>query len=126
MAAIHLASAFLAVAATMVLIGAAAWSWWAGRDAQAGRDHRFAVDRAVLLVFWMLVVAAAIGLASLLAEGGPRDGLHLAYGVLGPVTLVIAVGLIRSRGWNRGRMDEAMVVTGLVLLAIEARLYLTG
>jgi ABC-type spermidine/putrescine transport system permease subunit I len=125
MSAAHHATALLAVIATVVLIVAAAWSWSASRS-RGDRSHRFAVDRAVLFVFWTLVLASILGLAGLLSEGGPRDGLHLVYGALGPITLVVAVAVIRGRGWSRVRVDEAMVIVGLVLLAIEARLCLTG
>ncbi|HET9614670.1 MAG TPA: hypothetical protein VFP22_07645 [Candidatus Limnocylindrales bacterium] len=117
----------VAFAATIVLVVAAGWSLLAARRTGAQRDHRFAVDRAVLLL--VAVVAANVLLGAVLFATGsrPADGLHLLYGAVALVAVPVgwAVG---GRGGSRSRLrrDAWVGVAALLLIGIEIRLFMTG
>lgn len=122
----HQIVADIALAATIVLVVAAGWSLLAARRTGAQRDHRFAVDRAVLLL--VAVVAANVLLGAVLFATGsrPADGLHLLYGAVALVAVPVgwAVGGRGSR--SRLRRDAWVGVAALLLIGIEIRLFMTG
>ena len=119
-----------AFAVTVALALAAMWSAVDGRRSHGTRDHRFAVDR--LLLLNIAVVVANVAAGTLLAVGGarPADPLHLLYGVAAIVALPLGWILggrpARDRRPSRARRDAGVLAAGLVLLGIEARLLATG
>jgi hypothetical protein len=126
----HQLVALAALAATVVLVAIAAWSVVAGRRSAGRRDHRFAVDRLVLVVFGLLAVNAVLG-AGLAATGSqPADGLHLLYGPAAILTLPVGWALGGGRRGDRPatrlRRDAWLLGAALVLVGLEARLFLTG
>lgn len=126
----HQFAAVAAGALTVGLVAAAAWSWWAGRSSAGGSDHRFLVDRLVIGTVLAILVAAGVGLAIVAAGGRPADALHLLYGALAAITVPVAWALagrpVPERGPIRRRRDAWVALAGLVLLGIEARLFMTG
>jgi hypothetical protein len=118
------------LAATIGLVAAGLWSVVAGRRSGGAVDHRFAVDRLILAVVTLLVVNGALG--ALLAVGGqqPADPLHFLYGPAAVVTLPIGWALggrPRPDGPpTRLRRDAWLLGAALILVGLEARLFLTG
>ncbi|HET7471805.1 MAG TPA: hypothetical protein VFJ71_01650 [Candidatus Limnocylindrales bacterium] len=131
MTAAHQTVAWLAVAISAAVLGAAVWSAVAGRRSGGSMDHRFAVDRAVIAAEGVIAVAALIGLAIVAGGSRPADALHLLYGVLAVVALPLG-WLIGGRATPgavtppRLRRDTWIGVAAAILLAIELRLFLTG
>ena len=126
----HQFLARVVVAATIALLLASLWSVISARRSDGRVDHRFAVDRLVLLVVGLVAANGIVG--SFLLAGGsrPADALHLLYGVAAFVTLPGGVWLSRrGRGLAGGaasRGDGWLVVAAVVLLGIELRLFMTG
>ena len=126
----HQFLARVVVAATIAMLLASLWSVISARRSEGRVDHRFAVDRLVLLVIGLIAANGIVG--SFLLAGGsrPADALHLLYGPAALVTLPIGVWLSRrGRGPARGaasRRDSWLVAAVLVLLGIELRLFMTG
>ena len=90
---LHRIVALAIIAATAGLLVAAAWSVVAGHRSGGRRDHRFAMDRLVLIVEALVLVNAALG-ATLAATGlRPSDSLHLLYGPAAMLTLPIGWAL---------------------------------
>jgi hypothetical protein len=116
------------LAATLVV--AAAWSIVDGRRTSGALDHRFVVDRLILLN--VAVVAANVLAGALVAAGGgrPADALHLLYGVAAVVVLPLGWTLGGRPGPNRrpsrARRDAWVLAAALVLLGVEVRLVATG
>lgn len=130
MSSAHHLAGWLVVASTAALLGAAAWSWLTGRRSGGRVDHRFAVDRLVLVSLAAIAVAVVLGLVVLAGGGRPADPLHLLYGVLACVALPAGWALAGRAGagsgvTRRGR-DAWLTVAAAVLLGIELRLFLTG
>jgi hypothetical protein len=119
-----------AIAVTAALALVATWSTVDGRQSSGTRDHRFAVDR--LLILNITVVAANVLAGGLLAAGGtrPADALHLLYGVAAVVVLplgwTLGVRAGPSGRPSRARRDAWVLAAGLILLGIEIRLIATG
>jgi hypothetical protein len=120
------------VAATIAMLLAGLWSLTSARRSAGRIDHRFAVDRLVLLV---VAVVAASGIAGLLLvadSSRPADALHLLYGPAALITLPVGVWLSRrgrgggSRTAAAPRRDGWLVAAAIVLLGIELRLFMTG
>jgi hypothetical protein len=113
---------------TIALAVAAGWSVIEARRSAGARDHRFAVDRLVLVALAVLVLNLLIGAALLVGGRRPVDALHLVYGPAAVVTLPIGWWLAtRHRDGARGaRRDVWLLVASLVLLGLEARLFMTG
>jgi hypothetical protein len=126
----HQFLARVVVAATMAILLASLWSVISARRSDGRVDHRFAVDRLVLLVVGLIAVNGIAGLVLLAGGPGPADVLHLLYGPAALVTLPGGVWLSRrGRGLARGaasRRDGWLVVAAIVLLGIELRLFMTG
>jgi hypothetical protein len=126
----HRLVAWLAIVATVALLAAATWSTVDGRRSRGARDHRFAVDRLVIVVEGILLVAAVLGAASALGGARPGDGLHLLYGPASLVSLPIgwALGGRPDRGGSRTRLrrDAWLLLAAVVLVGIEVRLFATG
>jgi len=126
----HQFLARVVVAATIAMLLASLWSVIAARRAEGRVDHRFAVDRLVLLVVGLVAANGFAG--SLLLAGGsrPADVLHLLYGPAALVTMPIGVWLSRRgrdlRSPAAPRHHGWLVAAALVLLGIELRLFMTG
>jgi hypothetical protein len=132
MTGLHLLTAEAVLVASLVLLAAASWSVVAARASGGRRDHRFAVDRAILIVTAVLAIAGLAGVAVAIGGGRPADPLHLVYG---PAALAVpAAGRWlggRSRAGagtaaERSRRDAWLVVASVLLLGIELRLAMTG
>ena len=112
------------------LVVAAVWSVVDGRRTSGALDHRFVVDRLILLN--VAVVVANVLAGALLAAGGarPADPLHLLYGFAAVVVLPLGWTLGGRPGPNRrpsrARRDAWVLAAGLVLLGIDVRLVTTG
>lgn len=130
MTAAHQFLATIVLAATIGLVAAAISSLLSWRRSAGRTDHRFAVDRLVLVVIALVVANGIVGLV--LVAGGPRpaDPLHLLYGPAALVTLPLGWWLGRRSGrpsgHDRGRIDLWLAVAAIVLLGIELRLVMTG
>jgi hypothetical protein len=124
----HQFVAWAVVVMTIGLAAAAGWSVVDARRASGARDHRFAVDRLVLLVLVALVVNLMTGGALLAAGHRPGDPLHLLYGPAALLTLPIGWWLATRRGRDSGRrrQDVWTLAASVVLLGLEARLFMTG
>ena len=122
----------VAVGLTVALLGSAVWSVAAGRGSGGARDHRFAVDRLILLVAGAVAMNGLLGVALLAGGSRPADPLHLLYGPVGLATPVVGwwIGGRRPAGAegsaHRARRDAWLVVASIVLLGIELRLMATG
>ncbi len=126
----HQFLAGVVIAATIAMLLASLWSVISARRSEGRVDHRFAVDRLVLLVVG-LIAANGIAGSFLLAGGSrPADALHLLYGPAALVTLPIGVWLSRRgadvAGTAAARRNAWLVAAVLVLLGIELRLFMTG
>lgn len=126
---VHDVLARAVVLVTIVLLLAALWSVADARGSGGTRDHRFAVDRMVLVTLGATIANVIVG-ALLLAGGGhPADPLHLLYGVASVVTVPLGWvlgGRSTVGAPSRGRRDVWIAVATAVLLGIEFRLYTTG
>ncbi len=117
------------IALSLTVVGAAVWSVIAAKRSDGGRDHRFAVDRAVLAVLVVLAAAGLIGIGLLLNGSYPADPLHLVYGPAALICLPVAiwVGAHMSAGHaSRLRRDIWTAGGGVVLLGLGLRLLATG
>jgi hypothetical protein len=120
----HQLVAIAVIGMTVVLLVDAAWSWLTSRRSGGARDHRFAVDRSLLVLVGLIALNVLVGLA-LLADGRqPADPLHLLYAIAALVTLPGAWWWGGRTG--RRRRDAWVAAFALVLLGIEARLFMTG
>jgi 4-hydroxybenzoate polyprenyltransferase len=126
----HQFLARVVVAATIAMLLASLWSVISARRSDGRVDHRFAVDRLLLLVVGLIAVNGIAGLLLLAGGSRPADALHLLYGPAALVTLPIGVWLSRrGRRLARGaasRRDGWLVAAVLVLLGLELRLFMTG
>ena len=133
---LHQIVAVAALIASAGLLAAAAWSFAAARRSAGRSDHRFAVDRLVIVTTATIAIGGLLG-AGLLAGGRrPADPLHLLYGPVALVTPAIGWWLgHRARagggppnapGTIRARHDGWLVVAAIVLLGVEMRLLMTG
>ncbi len=133
---LHQIAALAAAVASVALLVAAAWSFLAARRSGGRADHRFAVDRLVILATAAIGLGGLLGAGLLVGGGRPADPLHLLYG---PVALVTpAAGWwMGHRGGSDGtgpatgrdvpaRGDGWLVVAAIVLIGVELRLFLTG
>jgi heme A synthase len=126
---LHVTLAVVAAIASLVVIAAAIWSAIAGRRSDGHRDHRSAVDRAVLFVLGSVLAAGLIGAVMVAAGSRPGDPLHFLYGPAALIALPVAisVGARKTRtGSSRFRRDVWTAGGGLVLLGIALRLFATG
>jgi hypothetical protein len=126
----HQFLARVVVAATIAVLLAGLWSMMPARRLEARVDHRFAVDRLVLLVVGLLAANEIAGLF-LLADGSrPADVLHVLYGAAALVTLPVGVWLSRRGPTDPDaavpRRDGWLVAAAVLLLGIELRLFMTG
>ena len=119
-----------AVALTAALLAAAGWSAFDGRRSGGATDHRFAVDRLVLLVVAAIALNGVFGSVMLATGARPADPLHLLYGPAALVTAPVAWWLGgRRRGAGRAsrlRRDVWLAIACALLLGIELRLFATG
>jgi hypothetical protein len=126
---LHQLLGILVVVATVALLAAGGWSALATRRSGGTRDHRFAVDRLVLVVIGLVLANGLVGLLLISTGARPADALHLLYGPAALATLPVGVWLSRraSAGAAGPRRREAwLVVATIVLLGIELRLFATG
>ena len=126
---LHQLLGILVVVATVALLAAGGWSAIATRRSGGTRDHRFAVDRLVLMVVGLVLANGLVGLLLIGTGARPADALHLLYGPAALATLPVGVWLSRraSAGAAAPRRKEAwLVVATIVLLGIELRLFATG
>jgi hypothetical protein len=126
---LHVILAALATAASLLVISSAIWSAIAGRRSGGRRDHRSAVDRAVLVVLGSTLVACLIGAILLVTGSRPADPLHFVYGPVAVIVLPVAIWVgVRGAGAgsSRVRRDAWTAGGGLVLLGIVLRLFATG
>jgi hypothetical protein len=125
----HTLLGLASIGGSVAVVGAAAWSVIVGRRSAGRRDHRFAVDRAVLAVLLLIAAAGLVGLAMLNGGAHPADPLHLLYGLAAIVCLpiAIAVGARLSAGQaSRLRRDLWTAGGALVLVGLGLRLVATG
>jgi hypothetical protein len=126
---LHVILAVVATAASLVVVVTAIWSAFVGRRSGGHRDHRWAVDRAVLAVLGGVFAAGLVGAILLVTGSRPADPLHYLYGpaalIVLPVAIWIGTRATRS-GSSRGRRDVWTAVGGLALLGIVLRLFATG
>lgn len=126
----HQIGAGLVTAATVALALAAAWSVTAGRRSAGGRDHRFAVDRLLLLALALVAVNDVVGVVLLGTGRRPSDGLHLLYGfallATGPVGWWLGGRRTARRPSTRVRRDAWLLGTAVVMLGLELRLFMTA
>ena len=126
---LHVILAVAAIAASLVVIASASWSAFAGRRSGGRRDHRSAVDRAVLAVLGGVLAAGLIGAVLLITGSRPADPLHYLYGPAALIALPAAIGVgarRATRGPPRVRRDLWTAGGGVVLLGIVLRLFATG
>jgi hypothetical protein len=126
---LHVIFAVVATAASLVVAASAVLSAIVGRRSGGRRDHRSAVDRAVLAVLGSVLAADLIGALLLVAGSRPADPLHFVYGAAALIALPVAiwVGARGARvGSSRVRRDAWTAGGGLVLLGIVLRLFATG
>jgi hypothetical protein len=126
----HQFATALVAAIALSLLLAAGWSVVDARRSRGERDHRFAVDRLVLALVFVVAFNDAVGGALVAGGRRPADPLHLVYGVAALVT-VPASWWIGGRAWgtrgpSRLRRDLAIGVACLLQLAIQVRLVATG
>lgn len=118
-----------AIAAPLVVVGAAVWSVVAAQRSGGRVDHRFAVDRAVLAELFLLAAAGLVGMALLLGGSQPADPLHLVYGPAALLCVPLAI-VIGGRGSpehaSRQRRDMWTAGGAIVLLGLGLRLVATG
>lgn len=120
----------VAIVATIAVLLAGLWSVISARQSDGRVDHRFAVDRFVLLVVGLVAASGIVG--SFLLAGGsrPADALHLLYGPAALVTLPVGVWLSRRGrelgGAGAARHDAWLLAAAVLLLGIELRLLMTG
>ena len=124
--------------ATLALLVAAAWSALDGRRTGGARDHRFAVDRLVIVVVALVAAEDLVGAFLFVTGARPADGLHLVYGFAAVVVLPLAwalggraatpAGAAASPGAGRTRLRRDAWLLGATALAlgIELRLVATG
>ena len=118
------------VTATIALLLVGLWSTVSARRSEGRVDHRFAIDRLVLLVVGLIAANGIVG--SLVLAGGsrPADALHLLYGPAALVTLPVGVWLSRRGSGFTGaagrRRNRWLVAAAVVLLGLELRLFMTG
>jgi hypothetical protein len=127
--ALHIILAAVATAASLVVVASAIWSAVVGRRSGGRRDHRSALDRAVLVVLGSVLSADVIGAILLLAGSRPADPLHLVYGPAALVALPLAIWIGArsvSADPSRVRRDVWTAGGGIVLLGIVLRLFATG
>ena len=126
----HQIGADLVVAATAGFLVVALWSVLAGWQSAGGRDHRFAVDRAVLLVVALVGLNDLLGIVLLATGRRPTDPLHLLYGVAVLATAPIGWWLGGRSGSGRAatrlRRDVWLLGTAVVLIGLELRLFMTA
>jgi hypothetical protein len=126
----HALLARVVLAATIAMLLVGLWSRVSARRSEGRVDHRFAVDRLVLLVVGLVAANGFVG--ALLFAGGsrPADALHLLYGPAALVTLPVGVWLSRRgrdfTGAAGPRRDGWLVAGAVVLLGLELRLFMTG
>jgi hypothetical protein len=126
---VHVILAVVAMVGSLSVIASGIWSAVTGRRSGGRRDHRSAVDRAVLVVFGSSLAAGLIGAVLLVMGSRPADSLHLVYGPAAVIALPAAiwVGARGTRaGSSRVRRDAWTAGGGLVLLGIAWRLFATG
>jgi hypothetical protein len=128
---VHVFLGILAVAATVALLAAGGWSAIAARRSGGVADHRFAVDRLVLVVIALLATNGLIGLLQIATGQRPADPLHLLYGPAALISLPFGAWLTRrdDRGGGAAatrRREAWMIGAAVVLLGIELRLIVTG
>jgi hypothetical protein len=126
---LHLILAVMATAASLVVIASAIWSAVDGRRSGGHRDHRSAVDRAVLAVLGGALAAVLIGAVLLVTGSRPADPLHFVYGPAALIVLPVAIWM-GARGTRAGssrlRRDLWTAGGGVALLGILLRLFATG
>ncbi|MGH2465596.1 MAG: hypothetical protein ACRDGI_09050 [Candidatus Limnocylindrales bacterium] len=129
MTTVHFWLAGAAALVTGALALAEGWSLLAIHRSAGTSNHRFAVDRLILLSALGLALTSLVG-AVLLASGHrPNDSLHLLYAPLALIALPVGYGLAHRRPARApartGRTAWLLVAT-LVLLGLELRLFMTG
>jgi hypothetical protein len=126
---LHLILAVVATAASLAVIASAIWSAVAGRRSGGRRDHRSAVDRAVLVVLGSAHAAGLVGAVLFVTGSRPADPLHFVYGPAALLALPVAIW-VGARGTHGGssrvRRDVWTAGGGLVVLGIVLRLFATG
>ena len=126
----HQIGGSVVLAVTAALLVAAGWSAVEGRRSGGTSDHRFAVDRLLLVAVAGVGLNDVVGLGLLLTGARPADLLHLLYGA---AALVTAPGGWWLGGrWRAGRplprirRDVGIAIAAALLLGIELRLFATG
>ena len=134
MTGVHQFLALASALACVVLVGASVWSWLAARRSGGARDHRLAVDRAILVAVAAITAAGLVGVVLFVSGSRPGDGLHLLYGVAAVVTPLVGWWLAVRRGEGsepvlgrrRARRNGVIAIASLILLGVILRLFLTG
>ena len=127
--ALHVVFAAATAAGCVVVVGLAILSSILGWQSKGRRDHRSALDRAVLVVLGAVILCGSVGILLIIAGSQPRDPLHYVYGPAALIALPFAIWIgARSASTDsfRLRRDLWTAGGGTVLLGIVLRLYATG
>lgn len=117
------------VIGSLAIAAAAIWSAIAGRLSGGRTDHRHLVDRAVLTILGLLLVAGFLGLLLFLTGSRPADPLHFLYGPASLIALPIAIWIGARRAsatGSRVRRDSWTAGGAVVLFGLGLRLVATG
>jgi hypothetical protein len=115
-ATIHLVAALMVGASAIAVVAVVI----TGR--MAGRDVRFALDRAILAALGFVAIGIVVGLVILATGGRPTDPLHLLYAAVALLILPIA----RFSDRLAGHRLLAVGVGGVILAGLVVRLFQTG
>jgi len=115
---VHEWLAILALATAVACLGTATAWWFSGRSA------RVFLDRLLLLQLAALFLALFTGGAVVIANGIPRDPLHILYGVVVFVPLPLARYL--GRTGSPRRRSGYLALGALTTVGLVTRLFQTG
>jgi hypothetical protein len=108
-----------AVMAVVLALAAVAVVGWLRPPADAEL-----LDRTLVVVLVVQVVATLSGVVPLLGSGPPSDGLHPVYAAVGLV--ILPACRYAGRGTDLRRRCQLIVLGCALLIAVGLRLFMTG